>query len=96
MSKGVYLEKMRQMISKEPDWIDDFLDDQCSFVQMGIIEQLLITSSVSNEYNNINLNELTYGEADEIIKNLRENDNPRDTREQFYKAFGKYKGAGGD
>tara|TARA_R110000851_G_scaffold114153_2_gene239120 strand:- start:9522 stop:9776 length:255 start_codon:yes stop_codon:yes gene_type:complete len=78
------------MTSREPDWIDDFLDDQCSLVQMGIIEQLLITSSVSNEYNNINLNDLTYGEAEEAIKNLRENDNPRDTREQFYRAFGKY------
>lgn len=90
MSKGVCLEKMKQMTSREPDWIDDFLDDQCSLVQMGIIEQLLITSSVSNEYNNINLNDLTYGEAEEAIKNLRENDNPRDTREQFYRAFGKY------
>jgi len=80
------------MTSKEhnDDWIDDFLEDECSCVQMGIIEQLLITSSSASQYNNINLNDLTYGEAEEIIRNLRENDNPTDTREQFYKAFGKY------
>ena len=84
------MEKMKQMTSREHDWIDDFLDDQCSLVQVGIIEQLLITSSVANEYDYNNLNDLTYGEAEEAIKRLRENDNPRDTREQFYKAFGKH------
>ena len=90
MSKEGCLEKMRQMTSREPDWIDELLDDQCTVIQMGIIEQLLITSGVAREYDNNNLNDLTYGEAEEAIKHLRENDNPRDTREQFYQSFGKY------
>jgi hypothetical protein len=83
---------MKQMTSKEhdDDWIDDLLNDECSCVQMGIIEGLLVTSSAASQYQTINLNDLTYGEAEEIIRDLKENDNPTDTREQFYKAFGKY------
>jgi len=92
MNKEGFLEKMRQMTSREPDWIDDFLDDQCTVIQVGIIEQLLITSGVAREYDNNNLNDLTYGEAEEAIKNLRENDNPRDPRDQFLKRFGKNNG----
>lgn len=82
--------KMRLMTLRDDDWIDDLLDDEASLVQLGIIEQLLNTSSVNYLYENINLTELTYGEAEEIIRDLRENDNPRDPRDQFYKIFGRY------
>jgi len=83
MSKGVFLEKMKQMTSKEHDWIDEHLDDQCSLYQMGRIEQLLHTSATATQYSNINLNDLTYGEAADIIRDLEENDCPRDCRDQF-------------
>ncbi len=85
----VFFLKMRLMTSRDDDWIDDFFNDEISLVQLGIIEQLLITSSSAYIYNNINLLKLTYGEAEQIIKELRENDNPRDPRDQFYKIFGK-------
>jgi hypothetical protein len=84
---------MRLMTSKDNDWIDDVLEDEpCNGWQMGIIEGLLNTSSSRDSYTNININELTYAEADEIIRELRENDNPRDPRDQFYKIFGRHKG----
>jgi len=67
----------------EHDWIDEHFHDECSFFQMGRIEQLLITSSKAGDYNNININELNYGEATQIIRDLEENDNPPDCREQF-------------
>ena len=81
--------KMKVMtLKRDRDWIDDILEDeQCSCVQMGIIEGLLLTSSVNYLYENINLNELTYIEADKIIKDLRENDCPRDPKKQFKKMF---------
>ena len=92
MSMGFSL-KMRLMTSKDNDWIDDVLKDEpCNGWQMGIIEGLLNTSSSRDSYTSINLNELTYEEADEIIRDLRENDNPRDPRDQFFKIFGKYNG----
>jgi hypothetical protein len=78
------------MTSRDDDWIDDLLNDEASFVQIGIIEQLLNTSSARDFYTDINLTELTYAEAEEIIRELRENDNPRDPRDQFYKIFGRY------
>ena len=66
------------------DWIDDILEDeQCSMWQIGFIEQLMITSASNFLYEDINLNDLTYNEAEKIIKDLRENDCPKDTQEQF-------------
>lgn len=80
----VSLEKMRAMTSRDKDWIDDVLEDEeCSMWQIGFIEQLLITSASNIFYFDINLNDLTYNEAEEIIKDLRENDRPKDTQEQF-------------
>ena len=76
------------MTSKDKDWIDEILkDEECSGWQMGIIEGLLITSSANYLYENINLNELTNNEADEIIRDLRENDNPRDPKHQLEGMF---------
>ena len=84
---------MKQMTSRDNDWIDDILEDEpCNGWQVGIIEGLLITSSARDKYIDINLNDLTYAEADEIIWELRENDNPRDPRDQFFKIFGRYNG----
>ena len=66
------------------DWIDDILEDEeCSMWQVGFIEQLMITSASNFLYEDINLNDLTYNEAEKIIKDLRENDCPKDTQEQF-------------
>ena len=80
------------MTSREDDWIDEFFDDECTLTQIGIIESLCNTSSTGYLYTNIDFTKLTYGEAQEIIRDLRENDNPRDPRDQFYKIFGKYGG----
>lgn len=71
----------------EDDWMDDFLDDKSSMYQMMRFEQLMITSSSNSKYEHINIEQITYGEAQDIIKDLEENDNPRDCREQFYKIF---------
>ena len=68
------------------DWIDEILEDeQCSLWQMAFIEQLFLTSASEFLYRNINLNDLTYNEAEEIIKDLRENDCPKDPKDQFAK-----------
>ena len=68
----------------EHDWIDEILEDEpCSLWQIGKIESLLVTSSAQHLYENINFNELTYYEAEEIIKDLWENDCPKDPRDQF-------------
>jgi hypothetical protein len=76
------------MTSNDKDWIDEILEDEeCSGWQMGIIEGLLHTSSANYLYGNINLNELTNNEANEIIRVLRENDNPRDPKHQLEKMF---------
>ena len=66
------------------DWIDEVLDDEiCSITQMGIIEGLLVTSAVNYLYEPINFNELTYIQANEIIKDLRENNRPADPKRQY-------------
>lgn len=84
--RWVYLEKMRAMTSKEDsDWIDEHLKDESSLYQMMRFDQLMITSSANINYEHINIEQSTYGEAQDIIKDLEENDNPRDCREQFYK-----------
>ena len=76
------------MTSRDKDWIDEVLEDEpCSGWQMGIIEGLLITSSANYLYENINLNELTNNEANEIIRDLNENDNPRDPKHQLERMF---------
>ena len=83
-----FLERMRVMTSRNRDWIDEVLEDEeCTVVQMGIIESLLVTSAANYLYQNINLNELTYNEAEEIIKVLYENNCPTDTREQYKYMF---------
>ena len=82
------MEKRKVMTSNDKDWIDEILEDEeCSGWQMGIIEGLLITSSANYLYENINLNELTNNEANEIIRVLKENDNPRDPKHQLEKMF---------
>jgi len=66
------------------DWIDEVLDDEdCSLTQMGIIEGLLVTSAANCLYRNINFNELTYKEANEIIRELRKNNRPTDPKHQY-------------
>lgn len=83
MSMG-FSGKMRVMTSRDRDWIDDILEDeQCSCVQMGIIESLLLTSSANYLYEHINLNELTYKDAEAIITKLYENNCPKDPKDQY-------------
>jgi len=75
-------------MSEEKDWIDDVLDDKpIAWWQISKIEGLCQTSSVGSNYIDINLEKLTYEEANKIIYDLKENDNPRDCREQFYKVL---------
>lgn len=77
----------------EKDWIDDVLDDEpIKWWQIAKIEGLCETSSVGSKYVNIDLEKLTYEEAKQIIYDLKENDNPRDCREQFYKAIKRQRG----
>ena len=80
---------MKVMILKrDRDWIDDILDEEeISGWQLGIIEGLFLTSSASYLYKNINLNELTYNEAEEIIRDLSENNCPQDPKDQLKKMF---------
>ncbi len=89
--KWVFLEKMKAMTSKDDDWIEEYLksgiNDKSSIYQMMRFEQLMITSSSNSKYEHINIEQINYGEAQDIIKDLEENDNPRDCREQFYKIF---------
>jgi len=76
------------MTLKSKDWIDEILEDEpCSTIQMGIIESLLITSSANINYNNLDIEKLTYEEAEKIIRELRENNNPRDCKDQLNKMF---------
>lgn len=80
----VFLEKMKAMTSKDKDWIDEVLEDEiCGLWQIGIIEQLLITSGVNYLYENIDFNTLTANEAENIIKDLQENNCPKDPKEQY-------------
>ena len=79
-------------MSAKKDWIDDVLDDEpIAWWQISKIEGLCQTSSVGSNYANLKLEELTYEQANEIIYDLKENDNPRDCRDQFYKALKRYK-----
>jgi len=69
------------------DWIDDLLNDECSLYQLTKIESLMQTSSVSYLYENVDFESLTEVEAEKIIQDLYENNNPIDPREQFKKMF---------
>ena len=69
------------------DWIDEFLNDECSLYQLAKIESLMQTSSVAYKYDNVDFVKLTEKEAEEIIQDLYENDNPKDPREQFKRIF---------
>ena len=70
------------------DWIDDFLaDEECTLHQISMIESLMKTSSSAIQYKYIELDKLTYQEANDIIYILKENDNPIDPREQFNRMF---------
>jgi len=72
------------MTSSDKDWIDELLDeDEITGWQIGTIEGLLLTSSANHLYQNLNFNELTYEDADKIIKELYENNIPRDPKEQY-------------
>jgi len=69
-------------------WVDEFFqDEECSLYQISMIETLMKTSSAAYLYQEIDITELTYEEANEVIKDLRENDNPMDPREQFNRMF---------
>ena len=77
----------------EKDWIDDVLDDEpIKWWQVDMIEGLCQTSSVGSKYVNMKLEELTYEQAKQIIYELKENDNPRDCRDQFLKAIKRERG----
>ena len=77
----------------EKDWIDDVLDDKpIAWWQISKIEGLCQTSSVGSKYVNMKLEQLTYEQANQIIYELEENDNPRDCREQFYKFIKRHRG----
>ena len=76
---------MKVMTLNEHDWIDDVLDDQCEMWQIGLIEGLLQTSAANYLYSNINFNDLTFYEAEEIIKELYENNCPTDQFKQMCK-----------
>ena len=70
------------------DWIDEFLGDkEISVYQISIIESLMITSSSAYLYQKLDIESLTFDEAEEIIKDLKENNNPIDPRDQFNKMF---------
>ena len=69
------------------DWIDELLNDECSLYQLAKIESLMQTSSVAYKYDNVDFHKLTEKEAEEIIQDLYENDNPTDPREQFKRIF---------
>ena len=69
------------------DWIDDLLDDRCNLYQISTIENLMKTSSVANENINIDFEQLTIMEAEQIILHLYDNNNPTDPKEQFKKMF---------
>jgi|TARA_R100000084_G_C4645749_1_gene146604 hypothetical protein len=70
------------------DWIDEFLaDEEATLHQISIIESLLQTSSSAINYENIDYNNLTYEQANNIIYDLQDNNNPTDPREQFNKIF---------
>ena len=80
-------------MSEERDWIDDVLDDKpIAWWQVSKIESLCQTSSVGSNYNHLNLEKLTYEQANKIIYDLEENDNPRDCREQFYRTLKRERG----
>ena len=80
-------------MSEERDWIDDVLDDKpIAWLQISKIEGLCQTSSVGSNYVNMKLEELTYEQANQIIYDLEENDNPRDCREQFYRILKSQRG----
>tara|TARA_R100000541_G_scaffold58407_1_gene69609 strand:+ start:1060 stop:1308 length:249 start_codon:yes stop_codon:yes gene_type:complete len=78
------------MTSKSKDWIDEILEDEpCTLIQISSIESLLITSSANINYVNLDIEKLTYEEAEKIIRDLRENNNPKDPRKQYNKMFRK-------
>ena len=45
------------------DWIDEFLNDECSLYQLAKIESLMQTSSVAYKYDNVDFHKLTEKEA---------------------------------
>ena len=75
----------------DKDWIDDIIDDEpATWWQLEKIERLCETSSTGSNYicsstgaYKYDPNTLTYEEASAIIYDLKENDNPRDCRDQF-------------
>lgn len=76
------------MTSRDKDWIDDILEDEeASMWQIGKIEGLMLTSSSGYLYNSVELTELTYNEAEKIIKDLYENNNPTDPKDQFRRMY---------
>ncbi len=69
-------------------WVDEFFEDEeCNLHQISMIETLMKTSSAAYLYEDVDITELTYEEANQLIKELRENDNPIDPREQFNRFF---------
>jgi len=69
------------------DWIDEVIDgkpEKSNIYQIGIIEGLQTTSSYRWDGN---IETLTYLEAEELIIKLKENDNPKDPKDQYKKMF---------
>ena len=69
------------------NWIDYILDgeaEKSNIYQIGIIEGLQITSSYRWDGNT---ETLTYLEAEELIIKLKENDNPKDPKDQYKEMF---------
>ena len=85
----------------DKDWIDDILDDEpATWWQLAKIESLCQTSSTGSNYICqttgrlfYDPNNLTYEEASAIIYDLKENDNPRDCRDQFLQILRRNGGA---
>tara|TARA_R110001606_G_scaffold242992_2_gene390874 strand:- start:440 stop:697 length:258 start_codon:yes stop_codon:yes gene_type:complete len=74
------------MTSKNKDWIDEILEEEeATGWQIGNIESLLLTSSAECLHRNIDFSTLNYKEAEIIIKELYENNNPTDTIQQYEK-----------
>lgn len=74
-------------LTKDDSWIDDIVDgepEEANVWQIGIIEGLQQTSSY--EWSG-QAETLTYSEAEELIVKLKENNNPKDPKDQYEKMF---------
>lgn len=66
------------------NWITDGKANESTIWQISTIESLQITSSYRWRGDPT---QLSYEEAEELIKKLKENDNPQDPQDQYRKMF---------